>query len=183
MAPWIVAETAIMLYIGESTLKKLSGSVYLPFISGCYSLSGLPPYFFLLIMPSLVLGFIMFGLTVYSCHARLEVSWSQILNVKQSWAPIAPLFLRDGIYWFAAVVAVNPVQVVMWQLAPVTLSQVLMVYVMSSSLLLMVPNPEYHSFPKSSPSIVVYSIIGSRVLLNLLDLLSAEVVGVPRYSA
>jgi hypothetical protein len=48
----------------------------------------------------------MFCLTVWNCHAKLEISFSQILDhdVKRSWMPIATLFFRDGVYWFVAVV-------------------------------------------------------------------------------
>ncbi|KAJ7624248.1 hypothetical protein DFH06DRAFT_1481594 [Mycena polygramma] len=159
IAPWLIVEAAVMLVVGELAVQKATTNIFVPFVTGCYSLGGLPPYFFVFALPSLVLGFVMFCLTVYNCHVRLEVSFSRIHDVRQSWMPIATLFLRDGIYWFVAVIAVNPVQILLWQLAPVTLSQVLMV-----------------------PSTVVYSIIGSRVLLNLMDLVSADVVGVSRYS-
>ncbi|KAJ6517412.1 hypothetical protein C8R47DRAFT_1087228 [Mycena vitilis] len=159
IAPWLVVETAVMLVVGELAVQNAQTNIFVPFVTGCYSLGGLPPYFFVFALPSLILGFVMFCLTVYNCHVRLEVSFTRIHDVRQSWMPIATLFLRDGIYWFGAVIAVNPVQILLWQLAPVTLSQVLMV-----------------------PSTVVYSIIGSRVLLNLMDLVSADVVGVSRYS-
>ncbi|KAF7343835.1 hypothetical protein MSAN_01964700 [Mycena sanguinolenta] len=147
-----------MLAVGELTLHHLSGNIYVPFITGCYSAGGLPSYFCLFATPSLILSFAMFCLTLYNCHAKLEISLLQIHDVKRSWMPIATLFLRDGVYWFLAVLAVNPVQILLWQLAPITLSQVLMV-----------------------PSMVVYSIIGSRVLLNMMDILAAEVVVVPRF--
>ncbi|KAJ7362337.1 hypothetical protein DFH08DRAFT_840737 [Mycena albidolilacea] len=161
IVPWILIEIAAMILVGELTVQRDSTYLHYDFIGGCYSLDGLPPYFSLFALPSLVLGFSMFCLTVWNCHAKLEISFSQILDhdVKRSWMPIATLFFRDGVYWFVAVVAVNPVQMLLWQVAPITLSQVLMV-----------------------PSMVVYSIIGSRVLLNMMDLLNAEVVSVPRYS-
>ncbi|KAJ7917157.1 hypothetical protein B0H13DRAFT_2322585 [Mycena leptocephala] len=138
IVPWIVAQAGIMILIGELTVQERYANVHVPFIRACYSLGGLPWFFFFIAVPSLVLGFIMFCLTIYNCHTRLQIKFSQILYVKESWMPVATLFLRDGVFWFLAVIAVNPVQILLWQLAPVTLSEVLMV-----------------------PSMVVYSIIAA----------------------
>jgi hypothetical protein len=46
----------------------------------------------------------MFCLTIYNCHTRLQIKFSQILYVKESWMPVATLFLRDGVFWFLAVI-------------------------------------------------------------------------------
>ncbi|KAJ6533810.1 hypothetical protein DFH09DRAFT_1370006 [Mycena vulgaris] len=157
--PCIILETTVMVFIGELTTRKLKRNIYIEFINGCYASDDLPSYFIFFAVPSLVVGFIMFCLTVYNCNRRLEISFSQTFNVKASWMPLAALFLRDGVYLFLAVIAVNPVQIILWLEAPVSLVEVLMV-----------------------PSMAVYSIIGSRVLLNLMELFNVDVVALSRHS-
>ncbi|KAJ7784914.1 hypothetical protein DFH07DRAFT_763527 [Mycena maculata] len=83
--------------------------------------------------------FIMFVMTLYNCKTRLGLNFSS-----RNAMPLVNLFLRDGIYWFLAVVAVNPPQIILWSVARATLTELL---------------------------VIVYSIIGSRVLLNILELM------------
>ncbi|KAJ7691024.1 hypothetical protein B0H17DRAFT_1134043 [Mycena rosella] len=78
-------------------------------------LVAVPKYFTLYPAPSLVVvptrlkAFTMFVMTVHHCKSRLGAS-SYLRNAM----PIVTLFLRDGIYWFLAAVAVNPPQIIMW---------------------------------------------------------------------
>ncbi|KAJ7121589.1 hypothetical protein C8R44DRAFT_786524 [Mycena epipterygia] len=159
LVPLIIVEATVMIIIGELTVRALGHNIHVNLITGCYSTEALPSYFVFFAVPSLVVGLIMFALTVYNCNTKLEIPFSHAFNVKDSWMPLCTLFLRDGVFWFLAVIAVNPVQIFLWLTVPVTLTEVLMV-----------------------PSMAVYSIIGSRVLLNMMELLNADVVGIPRYS-
>ncbi|KAJ7049875.1 hypothetical protein C8F01DRAFT_1348897 [Mycena amicta] len=153
MIPAILIEAAVMLLVGELTTQAAPTNVHSRLVNGCYSTSPLPWYFPLFAVPSLVVGFIMFVLTAYRCCSKLGLSFSNIMDVRRSWMPIATLFLRDGVFGFwPLLVTVNPVQIVLWMVAPVALSEILFV-----------------------PSTIVYSIIGSRSLLNLLDIAHGSV--------
>ncbi|KAJ7770018.1 hypothetical protein B0H16DRAFT_1715646 [Mycena metata] len=95
--------------------------------------------------------FTMFVMTVHNCRVRLGATF----RTRNNTMPLVHLFLRDGIYWFLAVVAVNPPQIIIWAVARPTLTDLLII-----------------------PSIVVYSIIGSRVLLNIMEIMT---FGVPSH--
>ncbi|KAJ7436800.1 hypothetical protein B0H11DRAFT_2109238 [Mycena galericulata] len=103
-----------------------------PVLPGCYSLTS-----------KTTKSFTMFVMTVYNCKTRLGLSFRS-----RNAMPIVNLFLRDGIFWFLAVVAVNPPQIIIWAAARPTLTELL---------------------------IMVYSIIGSRVLLNIMEVMSVGV--------
>ncbi|KAJ7121431.1 hypothetical protein C8R44DRAFT_876836 [Mycena epipterygia] len=109
-------------------------------LENMYTLA-VPKFFILYLIPSLVVSFTMFVMTIYNCHARLGLT----LHSRNA-MPLVNLFLRGGIYWFLAVVAVNPPQIILWAVGRLTLTELLII-----------------------PSIVVYSIIGSRILLNIME--------------
>ncbi|KAJ7488115.1 hypothetical protein FB451DRAFT_1362647 [Mycena latifolia] len=117
-----------------------------PILPGCYSAT-VPKYLTWYPVPSLIVTFAMFLMTVYHCTTLLGPRFASRTTM-----PIVNLFLRDGIYWFFAVVAVNPPQIIIWAVARPTLAEVLIV-----------------------PSIVVYSLIGSRVLLNIMEIMARRV--------
>ncbi|KAJ7192427.1 hypothetical protein GGX14DRAFT_578147 [Mycena pura] len=112
-----------------------------------FPLLAVPKLFTVYPVPSLLVTFTMFVMTVYNCKTRLGSDVPSRYSM-----PLVILFLRDGIYWFLAVVAVNPPQIILWSVARATLTELLVI-----------------SPANRSPSIVVYSIIGSRVLLNILE--------------
>jgi len=147
LVPLMFVEIGIMFFIATFTIMSADKYVHVgPFIPGCYSLT-VPKFFTLYPIPSLVVTFTMFVMTVYNCKQRLGLTFRS-----RNAMPIVNLFLRDGIYWFLAVVAVNPPQILIWAVARPTLTELLII-----------------------PSIVVYSIIGSRVLLNLMEHMSIRV--------
>ncbi|KAJ7488128.1 hypothetical protein FB451DRAFT_1553615 [Mycena latifolia] len=115
-------------------------------LPGCYATGGVPKYLTFYAVPSLVVTSVMFVMTVYNCTTRLgfRLSFSS-----RSTMPLINLFLRDGIFWFLAVVAVNPPQLIVWAVGRTTLVAVLLI-----------------------PAMVVYSIIGSRVLLNIKEIMT-----------
>ncbi|KAJ7131936.1 hypothetical protein C8R46DRAFT_1362562 [Mycena filopes] len=149
LVPLMTAELGAMFFLAAYTIKQANHYAHIgPVLSGCYSLT-VPKFFTLYPVPSLVVTSTMFVMTVHNCRARLGTFRTR------NGMPLVNLFLRDGIYWFLAVVAVNPPQIVLWAAARPTLTDLLIV-----------------------PSIVVYSIIGSRVLLNIMEIMA---FGVPNY--
>ncbi|KAJ7453507.1 hypothetical protein FB451DRAFT_669936 [Mycena latifolia] len=103
-------------------------------------------YLMLYAAPSVVITFVMFVVTVYNCTTRLGLGLS---FSSRNTMPLMNLFLRDGIYWFLAVVVVSLPQFILWAVGRPTLAEVLII-----------------------PSVVVYSIIGSRVLLNIKEIMT-----------
>ncbi|KAJ7102302.1 hypothetical protein B0H15DRAFT_984812 [Mycena belliarum] len=80
--------------------------------------------------------FAMFILTVYKCSKTLY-------QARSAEMPFIMLFLRDGIIWFLIVFGVDGLQMLVWATERATLTQVLII-----------------------PSLVLHSLVASRVLLN-----------------
>ncbi|KAJ7738029.1 hypothetical protein B0H14DRAFT_3516172 [Mycena olivaceomarginata] len=143
LVPLMIVEIVVMFFISIFTIMNADKYVHVGLIlPGCYSYT-VPKLFTVYPVPSLLVTFTMFVMTVYNCKTRLGLDFSS-----RNTMPLVNLFLRDGIYWFLAIVAVNPPQIILWSVARATLTELLVI-----------------------PSIVVYSIIGSRVLLNILELM------------
>ncbi|KAL0061210.1 hypothetical protein AAF712_011969, partial [Marasmius tenuissimus] len=88
-----------------------------PILQGCYAASTsfdppiitqvsttqktlvVPRYYTFMSVPSLIVSFIMFILTVYKCGFALRVARRAYGNN----LPFVSLFMRDGIFWFLAV--------------------------------------------------------------------------------
>ncbi|KAJ7723494.1 hypothetical protein DFH07DRAFT_971507 [Mycena maculata] len=136
----IIAEITTMLSITTSVVNGLREYVHVGFVTGCYA-HAIPRYFSVFPIPSLVVSFSMFCVTVQNCQRRIAASRPYNTHA------IAAVFLRDGVVWFLAVVLVNPPQIVLWAVGPPSLVQVLMM-----------------------PSFAAYSIVGARVLLNMMEL-------------
>ncbi|KAJ7274642.1 hypothetical protein C8J57DRAFT_235305 [Mycena rebaudengoi] len=148
LLPFIFIEIATMFIIAIVTILESSHYVHSgPLIKGCYSLI-VPTIFAFYPVPSFVVTFIMFVMTLYNCKSRHGVTLTS-----RNRMPLVSLFLRDGIFWFLGIVAVNPPQILMFAFARRSLIELLLI-----------------------PSIVVYSIIGSRVLLNIMEAMNVEVV-------
>lgn len=137
----IIAEVTTMLSITTCTVNSLTEYVHVGFIRGCYSSNELPKYFAIFPVPSLVVSSSMFYVTLRTCHRRITAS--RPYNTQE----IAVRFLRDGVLWFLAVVLVNPPQIALWAWGRPSLIQVLMM-----------------------PSFAAYSIVGARVLLNMMEI-------------
>ncbi|KAF8884192.1 hypothetical protein BD779DRAFT_1674265 [Infundibulicybe gibba] len=97
-------------------------------------------------------SFVMFVMTIYRCGATLL--WNNQRRI-----PIISLFLRDGVFWFIAVLVV---------LAPEILTTAFQnIFVTFLQLIQF-----------SRPTLAVYTLIGSRVLLNIMALVADnEVLG------
>ncbi|KAJ7289275.1 hypothetical protein C8J57DRAFT_1277203 [Mycena rebaudengoi] len=138
--PLLVVEMGFMLVILLLPATYLSDFVHAgPILPGCYFTTPAMrgPYFSFFAVPPLVVTFIMFILTVYQCSKTL-------LTAKGISMPFMTLFLRDGVMWFLVVFAVAGAQMIIWAKGRATLTQVLIL-----------------------PSLTLYSMVSSRVLLNI----------------
>ncbi|KAJ7235679.1 hypothetical protein C8J57DRAFT_1728520 [Mycena rebaudengoi] len=92
-------EIATMFFIINDTILKGSHYVHVgPLIKGCYSLT-VPTIFVFYPVPSLIVTFSMFVMTLYNYRSRGGVSFTSCNTLS-----LADLFFRDGIYWFLAIV-------------------------------------------------------------------------------
>ncbi|KAJ7038955.1 hypothetical protein C8F04DRAFT_1088049 [Mycena alexandri] len=137
--PLLLAELSSMLVILLLPATYLNDFVHLgPRLPGCYFTTPVirGPYFALFATPPLFVTFLMFILTVYKC--------SKVLSTDKSIdMPIITLFMRDGIIWFVVVFGIDGAQMIVWAMGRATLTQVLII-----------------------PSLVLYSLVSSRVILN-----------------
>ncbi|KAF7352349.1 hypothetical protein MVEN_01198600 [Mycena venus] len=100
-------------------------------------LDQVPRLFALYAVPSFVLAVIMFTMTLRKCGAT-------ILSLGRGRAPVIELFLRDGVFWFLALVLVSIVEIVLWDRARPTLAQIPVV-----------------------PATSLIAVIGARIVLNI----------------
>ncbi|KAJ7917163.1 hypothetical protein B0H13DRAFT_2443981 [Mycena leptocephala] len=136
----IIVEIAIMICITTLTVNNLTEFVHVGFINGCYS-PDVPRYFAAYPIPSLIVSCSMFLLTVRICARRIAAS--RPYNTQS----IIVVFLRDGVLWFLVVALINPPQIALWAWGRPSLIQVLMM-----------------------PALAGYSVIGARVLLNMMEI-------------
>ncbi|KAJ7493622.1 hypothetical protein FB451DRAFT_1551048 [Mycena latifolia] len=139
----LLAELISMHVILLRPATKQSDFVHLgPVLPGCYFtvFAMSGPYFAFYAVPPLLVTFTMFILTVYKCSKALHAGKSAEL-------PIITLFLRDGIIWFIVVFGIDGEQMLIWATGRATLMQVLII-----------------------PCLVLYSLVASRVLLNVRSL-------------
>ncbi|KAJ7940315.1 hypothetical protein B0H13DRAFT_2299351 [Mycena leptocephala] len=135
------------MFLGVYALKPINHYLHIgPILPGCYALDyQLPRLFTFYAIPSFVTlakSCSMFAMTLYKCGLT-------ILTLGHQNTPLFTLFLRDGVFWFLALVLVSVEVVVVWHTARQTLSQIPVV--LSTGLI---------------------AIIGSRVVLNIKRVLS-----------
>jgi len=140
LLPMIIVELGVMLTITTLTINHLREFIHVGFIKGCYS-PDVPRYFTAYPVPSLIVSCSMFCVTVRICQRRIAASRPYHTE------SIAVAFLRDGVLWFLVVALINPPQIALWAWGRTTLIGVLMM-----------------------PSLAAYSIIGGRVLLNMMEI-------------
>ncbi|KAJ7271253.1 hypothetical protein C8J57DRAFT_1508205 [Mycena rebaudengoi] len=103
-------------------------------------------------VPSLIVTFAMFVMTLYNYRSYRGVSFTS-----RNTLSLVDLFFRDGVYWFLVVIgsssSFSPPQIIMWAFARQSLKEFLI-----------------------TPSIVAYSIVGSRVLLNIMEAMNVDVM-------
>ncbi|KAJ7462141.1 hypothetical protein FB451DRAFT_1496661 [Mycena latifolia] len=142
MIPLIAAELVTMIIVGVYTIKPLEHYLhigyraFLPILGGCYSLT-VPRLFTFYAVPPFVTAFIMFVMTAYKCGVTL-------LALGPGRTPVITLFLRDGVFWFLALLLVSIVEIILWDKARPTLAQIPVI-----------------------PATGLIAVIGARVILNI----------------
>ncbi|KAJ7284455.1 hypothetical protein C8J57DRAFT_1669522 [Mycena rebaudengoi] len=128
--------------VGVFTMIPLTHYVHVgPILRGCYALE-VPQYFTFYATPPFITAAVLFSMTLYKCGSTL-------LSVGLGRTPVITLFLRDGVFWFLALVLVD---IVLWHRGRVTLTEIPVV-----------------------PTIGVIAVIGARVLLNIKKVTSTTV--------
>ncbi|KAJ7777314.1 hypothetical protein B0H16DRAFT_1853782 [Mycena metata] len=117
VVPLIAAETIAMFVVGVYTIKPLDEYIHIgPVIGGCYSLE-VPRLFTYYALPPFILSCIMFSMTLYKCAATL-------MAMGPRRTPVTALFLRDGLFYFLALMLVGVVEIILWAKARPTLAQI-----------------------------------------------------------
>ncbi|KAJ7703901.1 hypothetical protein B0H17DRAFT_1326679 [Mycena rosella] len=145
--PMLLAELVSMLAILLRPATYLSDFIHPgPVLPGCYFTSPVMrgPYFAFYAFPPILVTVTMLILTVYKCSKTLHED-------KPFSMPLVTLFLRDGIVCFIVVFGVDGAQLLIWATSRATLTQVLIL-----------------------PCLVLYSLVASRVLLNIRSLSSLD---------
>ncbi|KAJ7272578.1 hypothetical protein B0H12DRAFT_1091173 [Mycena haematopus] len=117
MVPLIAAEIIAMITVGVFTVRPLTQYVHVgPLLGGCYSLE-VPRLFTFYAVPPFVTAVLMFFMTAYKCGSALMAHG-------RTETPIIAVFMRDGLFWFLALLVVSIVEIVLWDKARPTLAQI-----------------------------------------------------------
>ncbi|KAK7059980.1 hypothetical protein R3P38DRAFT_976366 [Favolaschia claudopus] len=137
LAALLVADLIAYLTVGIYTVKPIKEYVHVgPLLRGCYSLY-VPRFFAFYAIPPLVMAISMFLLTAYKCGSTVIV-----LGFRR--APIITVFMRDGLFWFLALVAIGVIDLVIWNRGRPSLAEIIVL-----------------------PATAATAIISTRVILNL----------------
>ncbi|KAF7356949.1 Ribosomal-protein-alanine acetyltransferase [Mycena venus] len=147
MVPLVTAEIIAMITVGVYTIKPLKQYVHVgPLLAGCYSFE-VPRLFTFYAVPPFVTAVLMFLMTAFKCGTTL-------MTHGPGKTPIIAVFMRDGVFWFLALLLVSIVEIVLWDRARPTLAQIPVV-----------------------PSTAFIAIIGARVVLNIKHVASNTLKG------
>ncbi|KAF8874182.1 hypothetical protein BD779DRAFT_261681 [Infundibulicybe gibba] len=144
----ILAEFIAMTTLTIMIVSPISNFFHLgPLLVGCWPATSASPLFLYYSSPTMITSFVMFVMTLYRCLFR---------NNQMRRTPIFSLFLRDGVFWFLTILLVTTPDTVITVLAregkPVLLELMIV------------------------PTVTIYSLVGSRVLLNIKTLLATNEV-------
>ncbi|KAJ7682252.1 hypothetical protein DFH06DRAFT_290824 [Mycena polygramma] len=95
----------------------------------------------------------MFFMTLHKCGAT-------IVSLGPGRTPVITLFLRDGVFWFLALVLVSVVEIVLWEKGRPSLAQIPVV-----------------------PATALIAVIGARVILNIKYIASSTAVTSTTYDS
>ncbi|KAJ7777236.1 hypothetical protein B0H16DRAFT_951762 [Mycena metata] len=138
--PLGLAEAVALFTVGVYTLKPLDHYVHVgSIVAGCYSLE-VPRLFTYYPVPPFVMSVIMFSMTLHKCTTSLS-------TIGRGKTPAIALFLRDGLFYFLALILVGTVEIIMWDRARPTLAQIPVI-----------------------PGTAFVAVIGARVVLNIKQL-------------
>ncbi|RDB23021.1 hypothetical protein Hypma_009728 [Hypsizygus marmoreus] len=146
LIPLITIEVTVMLLVDLLVVPRAQGYIHVgPSLTGCYPLS-VPKYLVFYAVPSLIVAFIMFSMTLFKCLFSLRAGLANRM-------PIVSLFLRDGVFWFLGVFVSIGATVLNWTIGKPTLIEL-----------------------TNTPSVVIFSLIASHALLNIKGIMSSDVV-------
>ncbi|KAF8160347.1 hypothetical protein K438DRAFT_2025805 [Mycena galopus ATCC 62051] len=137
LIPLVLCEVIPMAIISIFSDLPLKTFARFDGLHGCYALS-VPRFLTFYTIPALAVSSIMFVLTLYKCGFAI------IRTGIVSEMPVIRLFARDGIIWFIAVLLITSTDIIIWAAGRPTLAEV-----------------------NIAMSCALYSIIASRVLLNI----------------
>ncbi|KAJ7097427.1 hypothetical protein C8R44DRAFT_812223 [Mycena epipterygia] len=143
-ASMAIAEVTSMITVDFLAYAEMTKYVHLGPILKGCYAYNVPRFLTLYAAVPLLMTFLMFVMTVYRCSMTLRYSTRHTM-------PIWTLFLRDGVVWFIAVFAAAGTELLIWMMRRETLKQLLVV-----------------------PSLVVYSTVASRTLLNIKAILAKD---------
>ncbi|KAJ7777332.1 hypothetical protein B0H16DRAFT_1505141 [Mycena metata] len=103
----------LALITGIFTVKQI---VQRSILGGCYSLE-VPRLLTYDGLPCFIVAVMMFSMTLYNCGSTLMA-----LGLGNT--PMITLFLRDGLFWFLALLMLSVVQLILWASARPTLAQI-----------------------------------------------------------
>ncbi|KAJ7777322.1 hypothetical protein B0H16DRAFT_1879405 [Mycena metata] len=143
----ITAELIAMFTIGIYTVKQLVQYVHIgSILGGCYSLE-VPRLFTYYNVPFFIVAVTMFSMTLYNCGSTL-------MTLGLGNTPMISLFMRDGLFWFLALLMLSIVELILWARARPTLAQI-----------------------PAVPGTACVAVIAARVLLNIKQLASQTAKG------
>ncbi|KAJ6577791.1 hypothetical protein B0H19DRAFT_1121388 [Mycena capillaripes] len=137
LIPLVLCEVVPMAIISILSDLPLKTFARVDPLLGCYALS-VPRFLTFYTIPALAVSSIMFIMTLHKCG--FVFMKSQIASEM----PVIRLFARDGIIWFIAVLLITSTDIILWAAGRPTLAEV-----------------------NIAMSCALYSIIASRVLLNI----------------
>ncbi|KAJ6468330.1 hypothetical protein C8R45DRAFT_1018342 [Mycena sanguinolenta] len=126
-----------MIVVGVYTIAALKQYIHVgPILGGCYYLE-VPRLFTFYAVPPFITAVLMFLMTAFKCGSTLMA-----LGTRRT--PVIALFMRDGVFWFLAILLVSIVELVLWHSARPTLAQIPVI-----------------------PATACIAVISARVLLNI----------------
>ncbi|KAJ6601001.1 hypothetical protein DFH09DRAFT_1126440 [Mycena vulgaris] len=137
-------EVVVMFVVDSLAFAEMKEYVHLGSIVKGCYAYNVPRFLTIFAAAPLLVTSIMFAMTLYRCVITFSNGDHRVM-------PIWKLFLRDGVVWFLAVFLAGGAELLIWTSRRQTLKQLLIV-----------------------PSLVVYSIVSSRALLNMKGIIVRE---------
>ncbi|KAJ7807262.1 hypothetical protein B0H14DRAFT_1537463 [Mycena olivaceomarginata] len=138
---FLLSRITLSVYI---IIKPVKEFVYVgSLLGGCYTLQ-VPRLLACYAVPPFLTAIIMFSMTAFKCGSTLMTLGSRR-------TPIITLFMRDGVFWFLAVLLLSIIEIVLWASARPTLAQIPVV-----------------------PLTALVAIIAARVILNIKQVTSND---------
>ncbi|KAJ7649847.1 hypothetical protein FB45DRAFT_1017282 [Roridomyces roridus] len=136
-------EAAAMITFGLLTILPLKEFTDVgPFLNGCYSLE-VPRLFTFYALSPFLMSILMFSMTAYKCGQHMQ------LKSNTASMPVITLFLRDGVFFFLAMMLLVTAEITIWGKARSSLTEIPII-----------------------PATAIPAVLGGRILLNIKNLAS-----------